>query len=119
MNDEATTVGKDMLRVSTSDGKYTVVQDASGKQFALRYGEPWQNLVGNGLTLALAHDLEEAREAVKALVALIEDGVLVRDTSGDGDAVAFMTQGLRIVKVLAQAREVLDATTEAKPEATP
>lgn len=102
-----TTTSKDMLRVSTCDGKYTVVQDATGRQSALRYGEPWRDLVGDGLTLALAHDLDEARAALTALYALVEDGTLVRDISGDHNSVRYVWQGLRIVTVLKQVQDAL------------
>lgn len=51
----------DMLRVDVADGKYTVVQDHTGRLTALRYGQPWRDCVGDGLILALAYELEEAR----------------------------------------------------------
>lgn len=54
----------DMLRVSTNDGKYTVVQDESGKLTALRYGEPWRDCVGDNLILMLAYELSECRIAL-------------------------------------------------------
>lgn len=52
----------DMLRVTIGDGKYTVIQDASGKLFALRYGRPWRDCCGDGLIYALAAEVEELRE---------------------------------------------------------
>ena len=59
----------ELLRVSTSDGKYTVIQHASGRTEALRYGEPWMTVTGSpgsNMILALAYDLEEAREDARA-----------------------------------------------------
>jgi hypothetical protein len=55
----------ELLRVSTSDGKYTVIQHESGGVVSLRYGEPWMHVTGNpgdNLILALAQDLDDARK---------------------------------------------------------
>ena len=41
----------------TSDGKYTLRFYKSGKFEALRYNLPWRDLTGDGLVLALLHDL--------------------------------------------------------------
>ena len=55
----------DLLNVTTSDGKYTLIQTAEGKMKALRYGEPWeagtQDAIGNKRLLVFAQDLAEAR----------------------------------------------------------
>ena len=56
---------KDMIHVVLDAGKYTVIQDAKGRLFALRYGEPWQDLVGNNLVLQLAYQLSAARELLE------------------------------------------------------
>lgn len=62
----------DLLRIATSDGKYTVVQKGGGGSYALRYGEEWPaypqdtGSVGN-LALALAYDLQAAREEISTL----------------------------------------------------
>jgi hypothetical protein len=52
----------ELLRLSTSDGKYTVVQARTGAVQILRHGEPWRETFDN-VILALAYDLEEARNA--------------------------------------------------------
>lgn len=52
------------LRVSSSDGKYTIVQMTNGAVIALRNGEFWMNLVdvpGSKMILVLAQDLDDAR----------------------------------------------------------
>lgn len=49
-------------RVTVYDGKYTVVIMPMGGLFALRYGEEWRDLTGDGLVLALAQEIEELRE---------------------------------------------------------
>jgi hypothetical protein len=51
----------EVLRVSTSDGKYTVVQFQTGRVDVLRYGEPWKPEVHENVLLAFAYDLELAR----------------------------------------------------------
>ena len=54
------------LRVSTSDGKYTVIQQEEGGMRFLRHGVDWEaanrDFNGVGLILSLAYDLEEARQ---------------------------------------------------------
>lgn len=52
----------DMLRVDVGGGKYTVIQDAVGRLFALRYGEPWRDLVGDNLVHAMACEIVTLRE---------------------------------------------------------
>jgi multidrug resistance efflux pump len=56
----------ELLRVSVADGKYTVVQPAKGGVYAERYGDRWRELVGDGLVLSLAQELDEARTALAA-----------------------------------------------------
>lgn len=51
----------DMLNVLTDDKEYRVVQDGEGRLYALRYDEPWRDLVGDNLILRLAQDLDNAR----------------------------------------------------------
>lgn len=54
----------ELLRVSTNDGKYTIVQREDGHTEALRHGEPWMNLVdvpGSKMILSIAQDLENER----------------------------------------------------------
>ena len=58
-------MAEDRVRVTVADGKYTVVMNAEGRLFALRYGQPWRDCVGDGLILALAHEVEELREKLK------------------------------------------------------
>lgn len=55
----------DMLRISVDNGKYTVVQDHTGKLFALRDGEFWRDCVGDNLIYWLAAELYSAREDLK------------------------------------------------------
>jgi hypothetical protein len=56
------------LRVTTSDGKYTVIQEESGGMRFLRHGEAWpaadQAFAHVGMILELAQDLEVARKVV-------------------------------------------------------
>lgn len=59
-------LNRDILRVDCYDGKYTVIQESDGGLHALRYGEHWRNCVGDGLILALAQDLDDARSKLVA-----------------------------------------------------
>jgi hypothetical protein len=59
------------LRITTSDGKYTVIQEEGGGMHFLRHGEAWpaadRDLAHVGMILALAQDLSEARERISNL----------------------------------------------------
>lgn len=48
--------------ITVADGKYTVVIKETGGMEALRYGEPWRELTGDGLIYSLATELADARE---------------------------------------------------------
>jgi hypothetical protein len=48
-----------MTKVVLQDGKYTVEHDNGTNFHALRYGEPWRDLTGDGLVLALVQRIEE------------------------------------------------------------
>lgn len=50
-----------MIDVMVYDGKYRYVFDNDGAR-AYRHGDPWRDCCGDGLILALAQDLEEARQ---------------------------------------------------------
>lgn len=53
------------LRVSVDNGKYTIVMPESGGLHALRYGEEWRDLTGDGMVLAMAYEIEKLREALR------------------------------------------------------
>ncbi len=50
------------LSVTVGGGKYTVIQEESGTLAALRYGEPWRDLCGDGWVLALAVEIQRLRD---------------------------------------------------------
>jgi len=61
----------DELRVTTCDGKYTVVLPANGKLHALRYGQPWRDCIGDGLILSLAQEIETLNGRLAQCAALV------------------------------------------------
>lgn len=65
------------LSVTVMDGKYTFIQEHSGRCYALRYGDSWRDCTGDGLMLALAQEIEELeiklQEANKDLKDLQDD----------------------------------------------
>lgn len=101
---------KDMLRVTVDDGKYTLVQDATGKQFALRYGEPWRDLVGDGLTLALGYSIEEARKLAEDAITELEsyhiDWAALNKDSPDHDPNYKIQYPDRVVKLRERLKEM-------------
>jgi photosystem II stability/assembly factor-like uncharacterized protein len=48
--------------ITVADGKYTVSHDNGANLKALRYGEEWRDLVGDGLVLALVQEIERLQE---------------------------------------------------------
>lgn len=59
----------DRVNVTVGEGKYTVILAENGGLRALRYGQEWRDCCGDGLILALAHEVESLREEVAALKA--------------------------------------------------
>ncbi len=57
----------DMINVSICDGKYTIIQDASGRTKLLRYGEPWRLVTGDNVILGAAYEIEKLQERIKQL----------------------------------------------------
>lgn len=53
------------MRHNFYGGKYTVVFSGSGELSALRYGEPWRSLSGDGMVLSML----QAVDAERALLA--------------------------------------------------
>jgi hypothetical protein len=53
--------------VSVADGKYTIQADGDGRLRALRYGQPWRELTGDGMVLALAQEIDRLREGLARL----------------------------------------------------
>lgn len=54
------------MNITVANGKYTVLADEKFTDFrALRYGEEWRDLCGDGLILALCHEIEELREKIE------------------------------------------------------
>lgn len=57
------------LRVETLDGKYTVQLTNEGRLTALRYNKPWRDILGDGLILTLAQDIETLQARLRELEA--------------------------------------------------
>ncbi len=57
----------DMINVSICDGKYTIIQDASGRTKLLRHGEPWRWVTGDNVILGAAYEIEKLQERIKQL----------------------------------------------------
>lgn len=64
----------DVLSVTVCNGKYTVILPANGGLKALRYGEEWRDLCGDGLILALAQEIEEKQQAILMLSQDVNEG---------------------------------------------
>lgn len=53
-------------KIELEYGKYTIINGlevGEGLQ-ALRYGEEWRNLAGDGLVLAMYHEIERLRDTI-------------------------------------------------------
>lgn len=55
-------------RITIDGGKYTLVNELNegGGLKALRYGEEWRDLTGDGLMLAMYHEIERMQEFIEA-----------------------------------------------------
>ncbi len=49
--------------ITVDNGKYTVLHEHGMNLRALRYGEPWRDLTGNGLILALVQEIEQLKSS--------------------------------------------------------
>ena len=56
--------GRKVTRIELDDGKYTVVHDSGAGLHALRYGEHWRDMTGDGLVLAMAQEIEDLRRRI-------------------------------------------------------
>lgn len=63
-----------MTSITVYDGKYTIKHENGRNLRAERYGEPWRDLTGDGLILAMAYEIEELREAVQEFVDRVDRG---------------------------------------------
>ena len=51
----------DVYRVTVADGKYTVILPQKSGMYALRHGERWRDLCGDGMVLALVTEIDTLR----------------------------------------------------------
>jgi len=59
-------MANEVERVVVGDGKYTIELTPSPHKFkALRYGEEWRDLTGDGMVLAMFHRIQELEEELK------------------------------------------------------
>lgn len=64
-------------RLDFCDGKYTVIYDFStGQSECLRYGQPWRQLVGDKMVLAMFDRVVELQAEVAALKAELAAAIL-------------------------------------------
>lgn len=57
---------EDTNTVVIEDGKYTIKGIETGRLEALRYGEPWRDLVGDKFVLSLAQEIQTLRAELAA-----------------------------------------------------
>lgn len=56
-----------IIDITLEDGKYRVVLPRNyldGGMKALRYGQPWRNLAGDNLILAMAQEIDRLRKQI-------------------------------------------------------
>lgn len=62
-----------MTKIELENGKYTILHDNGNNLRALRYGEEWRSLTGDGMVLAMAHKIESQQEYIDKLVKLLDE----------------------------------------------
>lgn len=61
--------------IELDNGKYHIIADEGMKDFrALRYGKEWRDLCGDGMILALCHEIADLKDQVDSL----EDEIIER-----------------------------------------
>jgi hypothetical protein len=61
-----------MVNVKLPDGKYTIVQDATGRTKVLRYNAEWRDVTGDNVILACAYRIDELERELAAAQARIK-----------------------------------------------
>lgn len=84
--------------ITVYDGKYTLILEPTNMR-ALRNGEPWRDLIGDGFVMALGQAIAELHEALRNIsegaeqylrdVGTIEDPCWVPCAKGDPGAILF------------------------------
>ncbi len=59
------------LGVCVADGKYCVQCDGDGRMRALRYSQPWRDLTGDGMVLALVQEIQSLRGEITEAKAIL------------------------------------------------
>jgi hypothetical protein len=54
------------LEATVAEGKYTIISENGVGTHALRYGEPWRDLTGDGMVLAMLQEIVELRAMITA-----------------------------------------------------
>ncbi len=54
-------------KIVIADGKYTIHHENGTNLRCLRYGQHWRDLVGDGMVLAMAQEIESLRDELKEL----------------------------------------------------
>ena len=120
------------LRVTVDDGKYTVIQQADGRMRALRYGEEWRDLTGDGLICALAHEVESLRAKYAEMfngtirsmcamddlgesLALAMEDLLASEGTGDMDPVSVAYDNMCCDAKVAAAEKAVQAWRTMRP----
>lgn len=56
-----------MTTINLDHGKYRVIHENGANFHATRHGEPWRDLTGDGLVLAMAQQIEDLYSALEDL----------------------------------------------------
>lgn len=97
-----------MLRLELGQGKYTYILHDDGRQEALRYGEPWRDLVGDNLVFHLGSTIETLQARVKELEAKPAGNILDWNVIGEamkraglpGDIAPLETESQFIARII-------------------
>jgi hypothetical protein len=104
-------------RIDLYNGKYTILHTNGVGLRALRYGEPWCDLTGNGLVLAAAHEIEELQTVNARLRDELAERTAQRD-SADERAVGLAEEAKRLRAEVQEQVKVAREYEEAFSKAT-
>lgn len=112
-----------MLRLELSEGKYTYILHDDGRQEALRYGEPWRDLVGDNLVFHLGSTIETLQARVNELEAAPAENILDWNVIGEamkragltGDIAPLETESQFIARIINDLTIMTQLAADGKP----
>lgn len=73
----------DIPNITIYDGKYTLIFEPTNMR-ALRYGEKWRDIIGDGFIMALGQEILDMASVIKGLMEIAEQAMPDTYFASDG-----------------------------------